>query len=625
MKINSIILKGWRSFSGDEGIMIDSLSKVNIFVGANNSGKSNLFKYLYHIREMVRKVQPKQNKRDELDGYDLLNGVPLSFRLQDTWAEEGSDIVCTIEVDESENLGGEALNRFHETSEIRLKVHHKIDDQKTCFSIMYDNQFTLLEEFQNTNPKVFNPNTSSFVSPVEGIGYPNHTVLYWRSFLDSLVFVDPVRHYSRNRPEYFESDFDGSNIIQEIIELRNEHDTDWREFKLKIEEWLKAILFEPEIILDPTNERLRFYIRRGRKTIATFLENLGTGVSQLIMLLSYLYLNRSRPLNVFIEEPESNLHPEAVIQLVKIMEDNFTLHRFFITTHSSILIDQVNNNWTIHRVYRKEENASKVLPCTEILQQYSVLDELGIRPSQLLQSNIIIWVEGPSDRTYVNKWISDNSNLIEGKHYSFLMYGGANLASHNFFDDIDYINILKTSRYSIILCDSDKVCEEDDLKKRVAQIIDRVDSMSFDDGMKLKDYVYIWVTEGREIENYIPKDLFESVIFSEQNVRKYMYVDNGSGQKVRKDLKYKLDSVELDKFQSFDVFFANKYLFEDDRKLDSKQISNISTELSQKKSSLAKSIASIWESRHYDQKTDLSKRVADIIEHIKKANYFGGI
>ncbi|WP_301169708.1 hypothetical protein [Brevibacillus nitrificans] len=129
---------------------------------------------------------------------------------------------------------------------------------------------------------------------------------------DSLVFIDPVRPYSRDRSEFNESDFDGSNIVDEIIKVRNEQDAEWREFKRSMEEWLKIILIEPEVILDPTNNKLRFYIKRSTKEMAASLENMGTGVSQPVMLLSFLYINRNKQLNVFIGEPESNLHPEAV-------------------------------------------------------------------------------------------------------------------------------------------------------------------------------------------------------------------------------------------------------------------------------------------------------------------------
>lgn len=624
MNIKSVSIQGWRSYSSTEGVSLSNLKKINIIIGPNNSGKSNLFKYLFNIRSIIRNPPLNRKRKGELADYDLLNCVPSAFSTSDTWSEEGQDIICRIQLEEISVLNhGSVIPTLHQSKEINLKAHHKINESKSCFSVNYEQDLYLLEEFQENNPKILNPTNKLYENPVEGVGYPQDTVAYWRMFIESLVFVDPVRHHSRNRSEFNESDFDGSDIVEEIIKVRNEHDTEWREYKNCLEDWLKTILLEPSLVLDPTHNKLRFYIKRGTKEISASLESLGTGVSQLVMLLSYLYLNRHKQLNVFIEEPESNLHPEAVVQLVKIMESSFQNHRFFITTHSSVLIDQVNDNWSIHRIYRKDVQASNILPCTEVLQQYSLLDELGIRPSQLLQSNSVIWVEGPSDRTYVNKWINDNSDLLEGKNYSFLMYGGANLANYDLIDDDDYINVLRTSRYSIILCDSDKSSEQDRLKERVSRLIQRVTDTTFDDGRSLKDYVHIWVTSGREIENFIPKDLFESILFSEQYIRKYINVDIGNAKKQRKNLKVALDDTILNQYDSFDNFYAKKYLFEDDTPLLPEHVTSIANDFSKKKASIAKSIIEKWSAEHYS--TQLSKSIADLIEHIKKANYFGAV
>ncbi|TJY42225.1 hypothetical protein E5161_09455 [Cohnella pontilimi] len=627
MNIKSIEITGWRSFSSDEGATLSDLKKINILIGPNNSGKSNLFKYLFHIRDMVRSATPRHGRRDGLSNYNLLNNVSSSFNISDTWAEEGSRIVLKLAIDEIQEFSVDGITpTLHQSKEIRLKAQHKIEEQKSCFSVLYEDELCLLEEFQDNNPKILNPENTEYVNVVEGIGYPHDTVIYWKQFAESLVFVDPVRHYSRDRAEFNESDFDGSNIVQEIIKVRNEQDTEWREFKRNMEEWLKKILIEPEVILDPTNEKLRFYIKRGTKEIAASFENMGTGVSQLVMLLSFLHINRNRNLNVFIEEPESNLHPEAVVQLVKIIENNFPKHKFFITTHSSILIDQVNDNWTINRVYRKSTNASKILPCTELLQQYDLLDELGIRASQLLQSNTVIWVEGPSDRTYVNKWISDNNpSLIEGKHYTFLMYGGSNLANYDLVDDDDdYINLLKTSRYSVIICDSDKSAEADELKGRVVKIIERVATMTFDDGRNLGDYVYIWVTSGREIENYVPKEIFDDVLSSEPYLRKFLYENDGAGQKQRKDLIFETDDIEFDPFVAFDIFYAKKYKFDEGTPLAAGHITNIANDLSKKKAGIAKLVVAKWTMEHY-RSDELKKNIANVIEHIEKANFYGEI
>ena len=68
-----------------------------------------------------------------------------------------------------------------------------------------------------------------------------------------------------------------------------------------------------------------------------------------------------------------------------------------------------------------------------------ICNDLGYKASDLLQTNSIIWVEGPSDRIYINFWLNEiDDSLVEGVHYSIMFYGGR-LFSHLTADDYDDI------------------------------------------------------------------------------------------------------------------------------------------------------------------------------------------
>lgn len=611
MNIKSLSIRGWRSFAYDTPMELNKLRKINILIGANNCGKSNVFRYLYNIREMIKE---KGDIQGVVSNYGKLSCVESSLDERDTWAWEKNDIIFDVELEDIQEHQFLDYNpTLHKLKEIKLRANHRVKDNISSYSLLFDTENLVLEEFQKHNPKIINLESMEYQNVVEGVPYVLDTIAYWSAFVDSLVFIDPVRHYSRNKSDFIESDFDGSDIVRDIIQLKNTEDRKWREYKALLEAWLSIILQE-KIQLDPTDSTLRFYLFRGQKEIAATLENLGTGVSQLVMLLSFLYLNRDKHLNVFIEEPESNLHPEAVIQLVKIMEIHFPRHRFFITTHSSTLIDQVTENWSIHRVSRLLSGATKIESCNEFLTQYSLLDDLGIRPSQMLQSNLIIWVEGPSDRIYIKKWLKDKTGFLEGKHYSFLMYGGANLANYDLLDSDEYINILKTSRYSYIVCDSDKSNVGDSLKERVKRLQARIEQPTLGSEQKdMSEFVVLEVTNGREIENFVPTELFEQVLFDEIFLRKYI-MEN----KVRKNLKVSDRSVTFDNFAAFDEAFSQKYIFEDDTVLSPEQYRKIANDLSNKKTNISKQIVEKWKETHYT--AELNDMMGRLINHIMRAN-----
>lgn len=614
MKINEIHLKGWRSYSDSEEVILKNLKQINIIIGPNNSGKSNIFKYLYYLRNQC--VEHKEGDISKIK-YDNYNNIQRSFSPENTWAESSCNINAEIMIENTDFPFEKNLQLHEKGLNINLSSEHKTHENISCLSVKYDG-FSLLEKFQS-NPKLFKEEDKSYINPTENMDFFHDTSQYWYAFLDSLYFVDAIRHHSRTSSSQIESDFDGSEIVKQIIEIRDNENQTWRAFKKQLVSWLSQILNEPDFDLDPNKNELRFYIKRGEKEISASLSQLGTGVSQLVMLLSFLYLNKDRSLNVFIEEPEGNLHPEAVIQFVKIIKDNFNKHRFFITTHSSILIDQVDEDWTVHRVVRKGSQSSAVYPCSEVIQKYELLDQLGIKASQLLQSNLIIWVEGPSDRIYINKWIKDYTpsgiEFIEGRHYSFLMYGGSNLTSLDILSETEYINILSTSRYAIVVCDSDKSKQDDVFKSRVQKLVDRtVENNMKGHDSSLNDYFTVWITEGREIENYVPQELFERVLKKDGFLRKYISVE-----KIKKDLIYIDDSNTFSQYDSFDVFFANKYRYSDNSQIDINEVNNIAKSYSQKKVLIAKELVNEWGNDNYNA-FDLKEKIDGMIKLILKAN-----
>ena len=121
-----------------------------------------------------------------------------------------------------------------------------------------------------------------------------------------------------------------------------------------------------------------------------------------------------------------------------------------------------------------------------------------VRASDLFQSNGIIWVEGPSDRIYINRWLQVfcDSKFIEGSDYQFLYYGGK-LLSHYSADEktqADLINILTTNQNAAIIIDSDRKKKSSRINATKVRVRDEFSRING----------FCWITQGKEIENYIP-------------------------------------------------------------------------------------------------------------------------
>ena len=225
------------------------------------------------------------------------------------------------------------------------------------------------------------------------------------------------------------------------------------------------------------------------------ISNLGTGVEQLLMigLASIGFPDKI----VLIDETELHLHPRSQKRVMKYLDENVQA-RFIIATHSAAVIDSIDAD-VIQIVHADGETSGRTIQSS--MDKFRAIRDLGHSPSDLLQTRFAIWVEGPSDRIYLNHWISEiDPDLIEGVDYSILFYGG-NILSHHSFEDIeaDFVKAISFSRNFAVVIDSDRSKSGARLnltKKRVEAEVENQGG-------------FCWITEGREVENYLSPDLIK--------------------------------------------------------------------------------------------------------------------
>lgn len=156
-----------------------------------------------------------------------------------------------------------------------------------------------------------------------------------------------------------------------------------------------------------------------------------------------------------IEEPEIHLHPVLQKRLLKYFES--TSNQYIIASHSSAFFDlegvRLYHCWL-------EGKHSKLRPASTDNERCRVLADLGYRPSDLLQANFVLWVEGPSDRIYIRHWMKllTSNEFVEGLHYSIMFYGGRLLShlSHSGREVGDFIQLCRLAQHCGIVVDSDR-------------------------------------------------------------------------------------------------------------------------------------------------------------------------
>lgn len=487
----SLKVRNFKCFS-ESAQGFDRIKPINVIIGRNNSGKSTLLDLVEHVAN--RSSIAERGHKGQIP-QTLLAWTVLAEHLQDPLANEAVELKggsfnprvwadgglkgkkVVLELSDS---GGFA---FQEA------IGFDDDDQKQQACLRFVGTRLARHAADPFNPYAFQrivadrdivpeANASSLSVAPNGIGVTNVIQRYINHASLPSDLVETTLLHDLN--VIFQPDADYKRIVVQ---------------QLSDELW--------EINLEEPG--------KGRIPIS----QMGSGLKTVLMVLANLHLFPAiskKPLSELLfgfEELENNLHPAIQRRLFRYLRGKAVKEgcHFFITTHSSVVIDLFSEDDQAQLIHVTHDGESATASVVETSTQgRNVLDDLDVRASDLLQTNAVVWVEGPSDRLYFNKWIElwSEGELIEGIHYQCLLFGGS-LNAHLSFDSPELVDemiaTLKINRHAIVLMDSDKRNEEDKLKKHTQRISDEVSEVGG----------YAWVTAGREVENYIPATAFQKL------------------------------------------------------------------------------------------------------------------
>jgi AAA15 family ATPase/GTPase len=503
---------GYRSV-GKDLIKVGPLKKINLIIGQNNTGKSNIIRFLNeHYNNILNSLNP--------DRLLYTSGSNLSFKSIDTSQSGGSFkprfALCT-NISDLEIIKNPKIDKIVRSSFcVDIKDRDYVWFEYSCDALNHQ-YYPLIPNVDELLPILESHEWQALWSSLTGKGSGSLRE-YWIPQTMQHIFekirLDPqkielipdIRRIGD--PETQANDFSGLGIIDRLAQLQNpslDNQKDKQRFE-KINLFLRTVLENGEATLEIPYKRDAILVHMDEKTLP--LSSLGTGIHEVIIIAAAATLLEDAVL--CIEEPELHLHPllqKKLLQYLCIETNN----QYIFTTHSAHLLDTEDIE-VFHIMLDGGQTTIDAVTTTK--QRSKICHDLGYRASDILQSNAIIWVEGPSDRIYINHWIKaktlDNS-LIEGIHYSIMFYGGR-LFSHLTAEDLediegdleDFISVRKLNRNTCIVFDSDKTSVRSKLSPTKKRLKDEFN----------KGPGFAWITKGREIENYINADIIEDCVLN---------------------------------------------------------------------------------------------------------------
>lgn len=391
LQIRHLHIKNFRSL---RDIELQDLENLNIFVGKNSSGKSNLLEALSIFFSNFSVIGGNTAGLNEYHWFDKKTQDPIEFEIN---IELSNDEIKKLfpQADLLKNI--KRLSASLKTLSIKRRITNVQGAWETTF--LECSGLSLVKDNKSANPEeVFDAMARAYVrrKKVNSIRLPSLSPKELNNILVKIeeivkqklrliTQIRDVRNPIAHRVTLIDSGLQSSLwTLDQSIESEEE------EKRVEIETSFTNITGKR---LDPAQGQV--YIRRQRRRFPLYLE--GGGIQASIQLIFSLKNEMDKYSFFGIEEPEAHAHSELQRKLFNELKSLSKHCQLFIATHSPTFVDRIS----LKRVWiSKFVNGETTFERASGLKR--IVEELDIKPSDVLFfANKILFVEGKSEEIVI--------------------------------------------------------------------------------------------------------------------------------------------------------------------------------------------------------------------------------
>lgn len=349
MFLKKITLKNLLSFKNE----FLELKQLNILIGHNGSGKSNLIEAVGLLQSTPRGIAGSIREGGGVDdwiwkgaGQDATSSIEAIVKLDDKLAKKNGNIDLRYQLD------FQAVNHRFEIVEERVENERPMTGrQEPRYYFFYQNGYPIINVGNPDDPENRRRLERASVNPEKSIlaqmrDPENYPELTWIG--DKFGSIKIYREWSFGRetpPRKYQStsletDFLREDCLNLGLILNNLHNKP--ESKARILEALQALY--PSITdfgVNIEGAQTQVFLHEGLFSIPA--TRLSDGTLRFLCLLAILCHPTPPPL-ICIEEPELGLHPDALPELAKLLREASKRTQLIVTTHADLLVDEFSND-----------------------------------------------------------------------------------------------------------------------------------------------------------------------------------------------------------------------------------------------------------------------------------------